>query len=64
VNQELFTLDKLLPTPKDANSNHRRRRGLINVGGDFLKLLFGVESTQQMQELYTTVKHIKTSGEK
>jgi hypothetical protein len=27
INQELFTLAKLLPTPKDTNSNHRSRRG-------------------------------------
>jgi hypothetical protein len=60
VNQELSTLAKLLPTAKDEDSNHRGRRGLINVGGDVLKFLFGVATTQQMQELHTTVEHIKT----
>lgn len=59
VNQELSTLAKLLPIPKDADSHHRRR-GLINVGGDVLKFLFGVATTQQMQELHTIVEHIRT----
>jgi hypothetical protein len=59
VNQELSTLIKLLPTPKDADSNHRRR-GLINLRGEVLKFLFGVATTQQMQELHTTVEHIMT----
>jgi hypothetical protein len=59
VNRELFTLVKLLPTPKDADASHRRRRGLINVGGEVLKFLFGVATTQQMQELHTTVEQIK-----
>jgi hypothetical protein len=54
VNQELFTLAKLLPFPKDVDSSHRRMRGLINV--DVLKL-FGVATTQQMQELHTTVEN-------
>jgi hypothetical protein len=60
VNQELSIFAKLLPIPKDADSNHRRRRGLVNVGGDVLKFLFGVATTQQMQELHTTVEQIKT----
>jgi hypothetical protein len=60
VNQELSTLAKLLPTPKDADSNHWRRRGLINVRRDVLKFLFWVATIQQMQELHTTVEHIKT----
>jgi hypothetical protein len=34
--------------------------GLINVGGDALKFLFGVATTQQLQDLHTTVENRKT----
>jgi hypothetical protein len=34
VTQEVFTFAKLLPTPKEADTRHKRESGLINVGGD------------------------------
>jgi hypothetical protein len=52
----VFTSAKLLPTPKEADARHRRKRGLINVG-DALKFLFGVATTQQLQDLHTTVEN-------
>jgi hypothetical protein len=58
VTQELFTFSKLLPAPKKINLNHWKR-GLINVEGDALKFLFGVATTQQLQELHNTVEGIK-----
>jgi hypothetical protein len=58
--QELYTFSKLLPGPKDTDSNHWKKRGLINIGGDALKFLFGVATTQQLQELHTTVENIKS----
>jgi hypothetical protein len=57
--QELYTFSKLFPAPKDTDSSHRKKRGLINIG-DPLKFLFGVAITQQLQELHTTVENIKS----
>jgi hypothetical protein len=59
VNQELSTLSKLLPTPRDAGVGHRRKKELINLGGEALKFLFGVATTQQLQDLHITVENIK-----
>jgi hypothetical protein len=55
----LSTLSKLLPVPREANLLHRKKRGLVNIGGEALKFLFGIATTQQLQELHTTVESIK-----
>jgi phage tail protein X len=60
VDQELSTLSKLLPIPKDADLIHRKKRGLINIGGEALKFLFGIATTQQLQELHATMESIRT----
>jgi hypothetical protein len=60
VNQEVFTFAKLLPTPQDGEARHRNKRGLVNIRGNVLKFLFGVATTQQLQELHTTVEAIQT----
>jgi hypothetical protein len=60
VNQELLTFSKLLPPPKDGDSSHRKKRGLINIGGDILKFVFGLATMQQVQDLHATVEGIKT----
>jgi hypothetical protein len=52
VNHELFTLAKCYPAP--------RMQTQITGEGEVLKFLFGVATTQRMQELHTTVEHIKT----
>jgi prophage DNA circulation protein len=60
VDQELSPLSKLLSVPKDADLIHRKKRGLINIGGEALKFLFGIATTQQLQEIHVTVESIKT----
>jgi hypothetical protein len=60
VDQELSTLSKLLPFPREADLTHRKKRGLVNIGGEALKFLFGIATTQQLQELHATVESIKT----
>jgi hypothetical protein len=61
VNQELITLSKLLPAPRNASVRPRRKSGLINLGGETLKFLFGFATTQKVQELYDVVENIKTT---
>jgi hypothetical protein len=60
VTQEVTTLSKLLPARSEGNINHRRKRGLINLGGEAFKFLFGVATTQQLQELHVTIENLKT----
>jgi hypothetical protein len=60
VEQELSTLTRLLPVSEKGELGVRRKRGLFNVGGEALKFLFGVATTQQLQELHHTVEGIKT----
>jgi hypothetical protein len=57
VEQELSTLSKLLPVSKEADLTPRRKRGLINIGGEALTFLFGIATTQQLQELHDTVEY-------
>jgi hypothetical protein len=59
VEQEISTLSQLLPVSKGTESIPRKKRGLINLGGETLKFLFGVATTQQLQDLHTTVEGIK-----
>jgi hypothetical protein len=46
VKQELSTLSKLLPISDENGLTPRRKRGLLNVGGEVLKFLFGKVTTQ------------------
>jgi hypothetical protein len=50
-----------LPAPRNTSTRPRRKRGLINLGGETLKFLFGVAATQQVQELDDVVENIKTT---
>jgi hypothetical protein len=61
VNQELITLSKLLPAPRNTSIRPRRKRGLINLGGETRTFFFEVATTQQMQELHDVVENIKTT---
>jgi hypothetical protein len=60
VEQELSTISKLLPVSKETGLTPRRKRGLLNIGGEALKFLFGIATTQQLQELHDTIENIKT----
>jgi hypothetical protein len=55
----LNTVAKLLPTSKGTGENSRRKRGLLDIGGEVLKFLFGVVTTPQLEELHNTVERIR-----
>ena len=49
---ELNDLEKLLPTT-------RRKRGLLDLGGQALKFLFGTATNSELQTLHLAVEEIK-----
>lgn len=64
INRELNTFERLLPTPGDVVLKHRRKRGLINFEGEILKLLFGVATAEQVQDIHNITEGIrKQDGE-
>jgi hypothetical protein len=44
-----------------SDINSRKKRGFINVG-DVFKILFGVATTQKLQDLYIIVKNRENPG--
>jgi len=52
LNSELADVEKLLPMT-------RRKRGLLNFGGDMLNFLFGTATSVEMQVLHQVVENIK-----
>jgi hypothetical protein len=58
--REIRTLSRLLPAPETIGPNNRKVRGIIDLGGEALKFLFGVVTTKQLQKLHNTVESIKT----
>jgi hypothetical protein len=63
VGQDLSTLTKLLPVSKKTALTPREKRGLLNVGGEALKFLFGTATDPQLQELHYVVESIKPKGD-
>jgi hypothetical protein len=59
VNREMYNFEKLLPTPRDVGFSHRKKRGLVNIGGEILKFLFGVATTEQVQDIHDTIEGMK-----
>jgi hypothetical protein len=53
VEQELSTLSKLLPVLKATDLTPRRKRGLMNIGGEAFKFLFGIATTQKCRNCMT-----------
>jgi hypothetical protein len=47
---------------KGNRINPSEERDLINIGREALKFLFGIATTQQLQELHDTVEGIKNKG--
>ena len=52
MNLELENLEKLLPST-------RRKRGLLNFGGDVLNFLFGTATSAELQTLHQVAEEIK-----
>jgi uncharacterized protein YoxC len=52
LNLELKDLEKLLPV-------NRRKRGLLNLGGDVLNFVFGTATSAELQMLHQAVEVIK-----
>jgi uncharacterized protein YoxC len=56
LNLELKDLEKLLPVT-------RRKRGLINLGGDVLNFLFGTATSTELQSLHRAIEGIKKQND-
>ena len=52
LESKLINLKRFLPKPE-------RRRGLLNVGGSILKLIFGTAIVAELANLHTTVDDLK-----
>jgi hypothetical protein len=55
LDREIKNVDKLLPV--NPTSILRKRRGLINLGGQVLKFLFGTATNSEVQELQSVVSN-------